>query len=99
MNAIEDNDYSRTWRDIAVRIPKPEVIISVSAHWFTKGTKIMNGEAPETIYDMYCFPKKLYEVVYDPPGSPGIAKITKELISKETEYDNSWELTMEHGRY
>ena len=46
---------------------------------------------------MYCFPKKLYEVVYDPPGSPGIAKITKELISKETEYDNSWGI--DHGTW
>jgi 4,5-DOPA dioxygenase extradiol len=43
MNAIEDNDYTRTWRGIAERIPRPEVILSVSAHWFTNGTKIMNG--------------------------------------------------------
>lgn len=28
MNAIEDNKYTRTWRRIADRIPKPEVIIS-----------------------------------------------------------------------
>ncbi|MDD4752633.1 MAG: 4,5-DOPA dioxygenase extradiol [Desulfitobacteriaceae bacterium] len=97
MNAIEDNDYSRVWRSIAERIPKPEVIISVSAHWFTKGTKIMNEEAPKTIYDMYGFPKELYEVVYNSPGSPSIAKISKELISKETEYDNSWGI--DHGTW
>ncbi|NMA65098.1 MAG: 4,5-DOPA dioxygenase extradiol [Clostridiaceae bacterium] len=97
MNAIEDNDYSRTWRDIAKRIPKPEVIISISAHWYTKGTKIMNDEVPETIYDMYGFPKELYEIVYNAPGSPGIAKIAKELISKETEYDNSWGI--DHGTW
>lgn len=30
MNAIEDNNYTRTWRSIAERIPKPEVILSVS---------------------------------------------------------------------
>ena len=28
MNAIEDNEYSRSWRSIADRIPRPEVIIS-----------------------------------------------------------------------
>ena len=97
MNAIEDNDYSRTWRSIAERIPKPEVIISISAHWFTKGTKIMNEEAPRTIYDMYGFPKELYEVVYNSPGSPSVAKISKELISKKTEYDNSWGI--DHGTW
>ena len=97
MNAIEDNDYSRTWRSIADSIPKPEAIISISAHWFTKGTKIMNEEEPKTIYDMYGFPSKLYEIVYNSPGSPRIAKTAKNLISRETEYDNSWGI--DHGTW
>lgn len=97
MNAIEDNQYTRTWRSIAERIPKPEVILSVSAHWYTKGTKIMNEENPKTIYDMYGFPKELYEVTYNTSGSPHIARISRELISKETEYDNSWGI--DHGTW
>ena len=68
MNAIEDNEYSRTWKQISQIIPRPEVILSISAHWFTRGTRIMNEEAPKTIYDMYGFPKELYEVVYNAPG-------------------------------
>lgn len=97
MNAIEDNVYTETWRNIAERIPKPEVIISISAHWYTKGTKIMNEEEPKTIYDMYGFPKELYEIIYNSPGSPSIAKVSKELISKDTEYDNSWGI--DHGTW
>lgn len=97
MNAIEDNEYSRTWRSMAERIPKPEVIISISAHWFTKGTRIMKEENPKTIYDMYGFPKELYEIVYNSPGSPHMAKMAKKLISKETEYDNSWGI--DHGTW
>lgn len=97
MNAIEDNEYSRTWKSIAKRIPKPEVILSISAHWFTKGTKIMNEESPKMIYDMYGFPDELYKVRYNPPGSPRVAKVSKELISKETEYDNSWGI--DHGTW
>lgn len=97
MNAIEDNEYTRTWRKIAVELPKPEVIISISAHWFTKGTKILSEESPKTIYDMYGFPKELYEVIYDSPGSPRWAYIVKNLISKETEYDNSWGI--DHGTW
>ncbi|NLT46897.1 MAG: 4,5-DOPA dioxygenase extradiol [Clostridiales bacterium] len=97
MNAIEDNDFSKNWRSLAERIPKPEAIISFSAHWFTDGTKIMNQEKPETIYDMYGFPKELYEVVYDSPGAPGLAKLSKELISKETEFNNSWGI--DHGTW
>ncbi|MGI1659298.1 MAG: 4,5-DOPA dioxygenase extradiol [Desulfitobacterium sp.] len=97
MNAIEDNDYSRTWQQIADRIPKPEAILSISAHWYTKGTKIMNEETPKTIYDMYGFPEELYEIIYNSPGSPRFAKLSKELISKETEYDNTWGI--DHGTW
>ena len=97
MNAIEDNEYTRAWGRIAERIPKPEVILSVSAHWFTKGTKIMNEESPKTIYDMYGFPRELYEVSYNTAGSPGMAKICKERITKETSYDNSWGI--DHGTW
>lgn len=97
MNAIEDNEYTKTWRSIAVRLPKPKAIISISAHWYTKGSKIMNEEKPKTIYDMYGFPRELYEIVYDSPGSPNLAKVSKELITKETEYDNSWGI--DHGTW
>lgn len=97
MNAIEDNDYTRGWKDIAKRIPKPKAIISISAHWFTEGTKIMNEEMPKTIYDMYGFPKELYEIIYNSPGSPRLAEASMELISKGAEYDNSWGI--DHGTW
>ena len=81
MNAIEDNSFSRTWREMAALIPKPEAILSVSAHWYTKGTRIMDGERPKTIYDMYGFPDELYKIVYDAPGPRAIARAAKRLIS------------------
>lgn len=97
MNAIEDNPYTRSWRSVADRIPKPEVILSVSAHWYTNGTRIRNTDQPKTIYDMYGFPKELYEVSYNAAGSPDTAKTAKELITKATEYDNSWGI--DHGTW
>lgn len=57
----------------------------------------MNEASPKTIYDMYGFPKELYEVKYDTAGSPGMAKISKELISRETKYVNSWGI--DHGTW
>ncbi len=97
MNAIEDNNYSRTWKKMADRIPKPEVILSVSAHWYTKGTKIMNADNPKTIYDMFGFPDELYEVTYNTAGSTRMAEISKKLISRETKFDNSWGI--DHGTW
>jgi len=97
MNAIEDNLYTRTWRSLAERIPRPEAILSFSAHWYTKGTRIIGQENQKTIHDMYGFPRKLYEVDYDTPGSPGLAKLSKGLITRETTYDDSWGI--DHGTW
>ena len=37
MNAIEDNSYSRVWREIGAALPRPQAILCVSAHWMTDG--------------------------------------------------------------
>lgn len=71
--------------------------MSISAHWYTKGTKIMNEKNPKTIYDMYGFPRELYEIVYNTPGSPETAEASKALISRETSYNNSWGI--DHGTW
>ncbi|WP_312813937.1 4,5-DOPA dioxygenase extradiol [Sedimentibacter sp.] len=97
MNAIEDNIYTKGWREMAKKIPRPKSIVSISAHWYTKGTRIMNEENPGTIYDMYGFPKELYEIIYSPPGNPKLAEITKKLINKESVFDNSWGI--DHGTW
>ena len=62
MNAIEENQFTREWMRIGKSLPRPSVIVSVSAHWFTSGTRIMTTEEPRMVYDMYGFPKELYEV-------------------------------------
>ena len=97
MNAIEDNRYTRSWKEMAKKIPKPESIVSISAHWYTNGTKIMNEENPKTIYDMYGFPKELYEISYNVPGNPKLAENVKSLISKQSVFDNSWGI--DHGTW
>lgn len=97
MNAIEDNSYTRTWKKMVKEIPKPEAIISISAHWFTKGTRIMNEENPKTVYDMYGFPEKLYEILYNAPGNPKLAGDVKRLISRQSVFENSWGI--DHGTW
>ncbi len=97
MNAIEDNSFVDQWKAVAERIPRPEAILSVSAHWYTKGTKIMDEKSPKTIYDMYGFPDELYKVIYNAKGSPNLADKALKLISRTVETDNSW--GYDHGTW
>lgn len=97
MNAIENNEFTRGWEKIASQIPKPEAILSISAHWYTEGSRITDAPHPKMIYDMYGFPDALYEVVYKPKGAPELAQLTKTLITKEVKIDNSW--GCDHGTW
>jgi Uncharacterized conserved protein len=97
MNAIEENQFTARWEALGERLPRPQAILSVSAHWFTPGSRIMDSPAPETIYDMYGFPDELYKIVYSAPGSPHFAQQAKKLIGRNVETDNTWGL--DHGTW
>ena len=96
MNAIEGNIFTRKWIEISASIPRPEAILSVSAHWTTEGTRISDSPHPRTVYDMYGFPKELYDVIYQPPGAPEYAHLAASLL-KNVQVDNSWGI--DHGTW
>src|SRR6476620_3589166 len=81
MNAIEENQFVQGFRNIAKTIQKPNAILCVSAHWYAKGTKVTAMKFPPTIHDFGGFPKPLYEVQYNAPGSPELAETTKEILA------------------
>lgn len=97
MNAIEDNQFTKNWEALAKRLPEPKAILVISAHWYTEKTRIQTNEKPEMIYDMYGFPKELYDVIYPAKGAPVLAKKTQELISTKTYLDSSW--GYDHGTW
>ena len=98
MNAIEDNEFTRGWKAIGKTLPRPKVILCVSAHWETPGTFVTAMDKPPTIHDFGGFPKELYEVQYPAPGSPAAAKDIQSAIHKTTVgLDDSWGL--DHGAW
>lgn len=98
MNAIEENEFVAGFRNVATTIPKPHAILCVSAHWETRGTYVTAMQMPPTIHDFGGFPKALFEVQYPAPGSPELAKMTRELVTAtEVGLDDKWGL--DHGAW
>jgi 4,5-DOPA dioxygenase extradiol len=96
MNAIEENEFVAGWREAGKTLPKPKVILCISAHWETRGTYVTAMEKPATIHDFGGFPQRLFEVEYPAPGSPELALETQKIITKtEVGLDQKWGL--DHG--
>lgn len=95
MYAVEENDFTRTWNALGEKLPRPEAIVVISAHWETFGTKVTVQKAPPTIHDFYGFPPELFEVRYNAAGDPRLAREIAGMIGAET--DESWGL--DHGAW
>lgn len=98
MNGIQDTEFSRRWTQMAREIPEPKAVLVVSAHWYTRGTRITAMDFPKTIHDFGGFPQALFDVQYPAPGNPLLAKETAGLIkSAHVELDHDWGL--DHGTW
>ena len=98
MNAIDENEFVQSWRNLGKLLPRPKAILCVSAHWETKGTFVTAVQKPQTIHDFGGFPKALYDVQYPAPGSPELANEAKRTITKTVVgLDEKWGL--DHGAW
>jgi 4,5-DOPA dioxygenase extradiol len=98
-NALENNPFSTAWKRLGEMIPKPALILSISAHWvIQEGTAVTAIEHPRTIHDFYGFPPELYRIEYPAPGSSEGAKLVQNLVrSSSIGLDYEWGL--DHGTW
>lgn len=93
---LDENKYNKAWKNLAQEIPTPKAIVCISAHWLTKGSFVTAMENPRTIHDFGKIDDRLFEIQYNAPGSPDLAKeIAEKLMHLHITEDHSWGL--DHG--
>lgn len=99
MNAIEDNAWSRAWRALGERLPRPRAILCVSAHWETPGAWLTGSAAPPTIHDFGGFPPALHRVQWPAPGDPALATRVVELLGDDVAARIDPQRGLDHGAW
>ena len=72
----------------------PDVILVATPHWMTPTFYVQGSARPRQIYDFTGFPRKLYDVKYEPPGDPELAR---SLVKEGERRHLDVELTTDHG--
>lgn len=73
-----------------IKTSPPKAIVIVTAHWQTLKPTISNATRHELYYDYYGFPMEAYDLKYDAPGSPEVARQVYDALKAdgfEPEYD------------
>src|SRR5579859_7774959 len=60
--------------------PRVKAILIVSAHWQSRGVRVMATVRPETVHDFGGFPAELYALKYPAPGAPDYAAKARALL-------------------
>jgi 4,5-DOPA dioxygenase extradiol len=96
MYALEENEFTQSWKELGKSMPKPKAIICISAHWETNGSMVTVLPNPTTIHDFGGFPRALYEMQYPALGNPILAHdIQKSTHGASIGLDEKW--GFDHG--
>lgn len=101
MNAIENNVFTQNMQAIAKLLPKPQAILSISAHWQAKGSWLTAMQQPRTIHDFYGFPPSLYNMQYPAIGHPTLASDIATLLTQQhiNNHLDKTEWGLDHGTW
>ncbi len=83
----------------AQRLPRPESILVVSAHWEEAPLTIGATTQVPLVYDFYGFPRRYYEVSYPSPGAPELADQVRKLVRDLTPTADEPHRGRDHGAY
>lgn len=67
-------------QNLGTILPRPEVILIISAHWDTAEPRVTGAQHLDTIHDFYGFPESLYGLRYPASGNHNLAKEVVRLL-------------------
>jgi aromatic ring-opening dioxygenase catalytic subunit (LigB family) len=89
MPLLNDPGHKDLIHSMTTKLPKilgigterePKAIILITAHWNTKVPTVSSGEKPGLLYDYGGFSRESYEIRYEAPGSPEVAREVEGLL-------------------
>ena len=105
MNCLAGNEHFSSWQllgaEFGSKMPMPQLILCISAHWLTDGWHLTSMAQPKTIHDFGGFPQELFDQQYPAQGAAdaahAISLMVRQRASKPVGLDNSWGL--DHGSW
>ena len=83
---------------LPAKLPKPEAIIVISAHWEANSVTLTSAQNPSLFFDYYGFPDAAYQITYPAPGNSGLAnRLVEALNSKSFQTRSDSVRGLDHG--
>ena len=79
--ALEPGLLGANLRALGSRVPDVKAVLVVSAHWQSRGSRVMTTLAPATLHDFGGFAAELYRLEYPAPGAPVLASQAGRLLT------------------
>ena len=78
--ALEQDGFTRAVAAFGKSLAGARAIAVVSAHWQARSARVNAVAHPETIYDFGGFSPELYQIRYEAPGDPALAREIATLL-------------------
>lgn len=98
---LSDSPARRFLSDLPASLPaQPTAIVMISAHWATPETKVTSVTVNSTIHDFGGFEEELYQLLYNAPGAPDIARqIQQSMQDNGISCDIDRQRGLDHGAW
>ena len=94
---LVDSKTKINFKNITNEFKNPKYIVVVSAHWLTKGLKIINPLAKDLMYDFYGFEEELYNIKYPIKSDINFTNNLLEILKEFNPTIDETRTSFDHG--